>query len=154
MEVNAEGEYSWAWTWLTAAADEAEWADKYSRIVRQWNALVPLFNATVVKRNVGRPLLASEAQVIEVRMRRKRGESLRGIADEMNLSFTTVRTIVDQKAGTDRTSIKYLSRINPERAAMRKYRAKRQQRAALPKRINALLQSGSKLLKEAKGLGR
>ena len=45
---------------------------------------------------------------------RNDGRSLRGIAEDLNLSLSTVRTIVDRKNGTDRTTLKHLQRVDPE----------------------------------------
>jgi hypothetical protein len=42
-------------------------------LIREWNKNVTLFNNAVVKRNVGRPLEASEAQIKTVRALRRRG---------------------------------------------------------------------------------
>src|SRR5262245_14092720 len=77
--------------------------DDYHAIVRDWNQFVPQYNAVVVprQRNVGRPLLASDAQVDEVLKLRKAGKSLRTIAEETSLGLRTVCTIVDKGAGTD-----------------------------------------------------
>jgi DNA invertase Pin-like site-specific DNA recombinase len=61
---------------------------------------------------VGRPIAASEAQQLEVRKLRKAGKSLRAIADELTLSLHTVVTITSKEAGTDRTTIKHLARID------------------------------------------
>jgi hypothetical protein len=100
----------------------AEWVknceayhDRYVELLKQWNKFVPEYNAAVLRRNVGRPLAASEAQVAQVRKLHKRGVSLRGIVDETSLGLRTVRTIVDQGDGRDRTTIKHLERIDPER---------------------------------------
>src|SRR5262245_16501706 len=141
--------------WTTSAWDERtlQIRSDYHAIVRDWNRFVPEYNATVVPRhrNVGRPLAASDAQVDEVRKLRKQGMSLRDIAEETSLGLRTVCTIVDKGAGADRTSVKYLQRIDPDRAAI--LRDKRMARSikALPRQINATLKAGDELLKEAKG---
>ena len=100
MRLNDEDE--WEWDHILLWGDE--WRDKYLALLRKWNAAVGDFNNRVAPRNVGRPLAASDAQVTEVRKLHKRGMSLRGIADETSLSLATVRTIVGQKNGTDRTT--------------------------------------------------
>ena len=82
----------------------------------------------------------------------KAGGSLRGIAEDTSLGFATVRTIVSQKNGTDRTTVKHLERIDPDRAAAARWRARKRTRDALPKRINETLTKGRELVKEAKGL--
>jgi hypothetical protein len=76
--------------------------------------------------------------------------SLREIAEETNLGLQTVRTILDQHQRKDRTTTKYLERINPDRAAMKQWKAKKRMRDALPKRIHTLRQAGDELRKEAK----
>jgi hypothetical protein len=121
-------------------------------LLRQWNAAVSDFNAVVRRRNVGRPLAASEAQVVEVHKLRKAGRSLRGIAEDLSLGFPTVRTIIEQGDGRDRTTIKHLERIDPDRAAAVRWRARKRTRDGLPKRIDETLTKGRELGKEAKGL--
>jgi hypothetical protein len=64
----------------------------------------------------------------------KAGGSLRGIAEDTSLGLATVRTIVSQKNGTDRTTVKHLERIDPDRAAAARWRARKRTRDALPKR--------------------
>jgi hypothetical protein len=147
MVPNEEG----VWEWQHAFAQGREWYEKYKLLLREWNQFVPQYNAAVRKRNVGRPLAASDAQCANVRRLHKAGKSLRHIADETNLGVATVRTIVGQANGTDRSTIKHLSRIDPERARARAWQAKLQQRNALPKRIHELQKSGAKLRKEVKG---
>jgi hypothetical protein len=143
------------WTWKESFVDGGEWAIKYSTIVRDWNKNVAEFNAVIRPRNVGRPLAASEAQIAQVRKLRKAGSSLRGIVDETGLTLATVRTIAGSDTGTDRTSIKHLSRIDPERARVKVWLAKKRLRDGLPKRLHDLRKRGDKLIKEAKGgLGR
>jgi hypothetical protein len=76
----------------------------------------------------------------------------RDIADETSLSLRTVRTIIDQADGADRTALKHLKRIDPDRARERQWRAKSQSRKALPKRIAAWEKTAAELRKEVKGL--
>lgn len=80
----------------------------------------------------------------------KAGTSLRDIAEETSLGFQTVRTIVDQGAGHDRTTVKHLERIDPGR--LREAPWRKRMRAALPKRITETLAEGRELVKRAKGL--
>jgi hypothetical protein len=141
-----------AWKWSTAFVEGHEWFKKYDALVTKWNRFVPEWNAMVRPRNVGRPLAASEAQVAEVLKLHKTGGSLRGIAEDTSLGLATVRTIVSQKNGTDRTTVKHLERIDPDRAASARWRARKRTRDALPKRINETLAKGRELVKEAKGL--
>jgi hypothetical protein len=148
MEQNDKDE----WVWKASFTEGDEWFAKHQAIVRNWNAFVPRYNAVVQPRNVGRPLAASDAQVVQVRALRKRGMSLRNIAEETNLGLPTVRTIVGRVDGTDRTTLKHLKRIDPDRAAQRQWQAKSQSRKALPKRIAAWEKMRDELRKEAKGL--
>jgi hypothetical protein len=140
------------WMWKPSFVEGDEWFEKYAALLKDWNRLVPEFNAAILKRNVGRPLAASDAQRADVLRRRKRGESLRAIADEMSLGLQTVRTIIDQGAGVDRTTHKHLERIDPDRARQRAWRAKSQSRKALPKKIAAWEKTADELRQEAKGL--
>jgi hypothetical protein len=141
-----------AWKWSDAFVGGQEWFEKYQVLLRKWNQFVPEWNAHVRPRNVGRPLAASEAQVAEVLKLHKAGGSLRGIAEDTSLGLATVRTIVAQRDGTDRTTVKHLQRIDPDRAAAARWRARKRTRDALPKRINETLAKGRELVKEAKGL--
>jgi hypothetical protein len=145
---------SGGWQWSSDFAQGGEWFDKYQSLVRKWNRLVPDYNATIRPRNVGRPLAASEAQCAEVLKLHKAGRSLRGIVDDTSLTLATVRTIVAQRKGIDRTSIKYMQRIDPDRARMKVWLAKKRSRDHLPKQINELRKTGDELLKEAKGFER
>jgi hypothetical protein len=147
MVPNEEG----LWEWQQAFVQGREWFEKHQSLLKEWNRFVPEYNAAVRKRNVGRPLAASAAQCANVRRLHKAGSSLRHIADETNLGLATVRTIVGQANGTDRTTVKHLSRIDPDRARARAWQSKLQQRNALPKRIHELQKNGAKLRKEVKG---
>jgi hypothetical protein len=133
------------WTWGPAIAEGREWLEKYVALVRKWNAAVTDFNELLRPRNFGRPLAASEAQCEQVRKLRKRGVSLRGIAEETNLGLQTVR-IIDGGNGVDRTTLKYFERIAPDRVAERRWEARRRTRDALPKRINKTLADGRELV--------
>jgi hypothetical protein len=126
--------------------------DKYVALLRDWNRFVGQYNAIVQPRNVGRPLAASDAQVAQVLKLRQRGLSLRGIADETNLGLPTVRTIVDRRDGRDRTTVKHLARIDPDRKLEASWQARRRTRKSLPKRIDETLAKGRELIKAAKGL--
>jgi hypothetical protein len=110
---------------------------------------VTLFNNTVRPRNVGRPLLASEVQSQVLKLH-KVGRSLRGIAEDTNLGFQTVRTIVEQGERRDRTTVKHLQRIDPDR--LREPAWRERTRKALPKRVTEALAKGRELVKEARGL--
>jgi DNA invertase Pin-like site-specific DNA recombinase len=50
-------------------------------------------------RPIGRPFAASEKQRVDVRNRRKAGESLRAIAHATNLSVRSVRTVIEKRTG-------------------------------------------------------
>jgi len=82
----------------------------------------------------------------------KDGLSLRAIADETNLSFRTVRTIIAKSNGTDRATMRRLERIAPDKFAEAKERSSKRTRDALPRRIKAFVGDGRDMLKEAKGL--
>ncbi len=82
------------------------------------------------------------------------GLSLRGIAEETSLGVNTVRTIVDKRAGTDRTTRKHRARIEPDRQAMAAAKRQRPTADALPRRAQRVVEDGAKLIKEARGLGR
>jgi hypothetical protein len=125
----------------------------HAALVRKWNAAVDDFNSAVRQpRNVGRPLAASDAQCATVLKLRKTGTSLRDIAAETSLGLWTVRTIIDKRAGTDRTSRKYFERITPDRKEVAAWQARKRTRDSLPKRINATLKEGRDLVREARGL--
>jgi hypothetical protein len=131
-----------------------EYQQRYRDLLRDWNQFVPDYNAAVRRRNVGRPLAASEAQVATVLKLHKGDMSLRDIAEETSLGLQTVRTIVAQSSGNDRTMVGRLERIDPNRREVLAWRARKRTRDALPKRINETLAKGDELVKEAKGLGR
>jgi hypothetical protein len=147
MVLNDEG----MWTWDPKYTNGLEWVEKYQALVDKWNKFVGEYNSTVRKRNVGRPLAASDAQCETVRKLHKAGTSLRDIAEETNLGLNTVRTIIGRVNGTDRTTVKHLTKIDPERTKAKSWKSKLQQRNELPKRIHELQKDGAKLLKEAKG---
>jgi hypothetical protein len=126
--------------------------DKYRALLKDWNKLVPEYNATVLKRNVGRPLRASDEQIKAVRKLRKQGMSLRAIADEIKLGLQTVCTILNRDDGVDRTTMKHLQRVAPDMAAERQWLIKQRMREALPKRIAATEKANAELRHEAKGL--
>jgi hypothetical protein len=140
------------WEWGPFIDHHNELVDKHNALVRDWNRFVPDYNAAVRRRNVGRPLAASEAQIETVLKLHKAGTSLRDIAKDTSLGLRTVRTIIDKRDGIDRTTVKYLERIAPDRAAAARWRARKRTRDGLPKRINETLAKGRELVKEAKGL--
>jgi hypothetical protein len=147
LTLNDKGEWSWA-SWVeTFDALHSE----HEALVREWNAAVADFNSVIRPRKIGRPLAASEAQRVQVLKLHKGGTSLRGIAEETGLGVRTVRTIIDQGDGGDRTTVKYLERIHPDRKRETPWRARKRARDGLPKHINATLEKGRKLVKEAKG---
>jgi hypothetical protein len=78
--------------------------------------------------------------------------SLRAIAEETSLTLRTVRTIIGRAQGTDRTTMKHLARIDPDRARAASWKARKRTRDALPKQINESLKTGRELIKAAKGL--
>ena len=127
--------------------------EKHEDLVKRWNRLVTRYNATVNDRDPGRPLAASDAQVLMVRKLRRKKLSLRAIADETSLGLQTVRTILGRDGLCDRTSIKRMERIDPMRMEIAGHKARKRTRDALPKRINETLKDGADLIKAAKGLG-
>jgi hypothetical protein len=144
-----------AWTWEPFWDEHHKTIDDYNDLVRDWNKYLPLINGCARPR--GRPLAASEAQVAEVKRLRKSGRSLRGIVDDTNLGLNTVRTIVGMINGTDRTTVKHrqrLGRIELDRTRLARQRRQKRTGDVLPRRAQRLVETGQKLIKEAKGLGR
>jgi Helix-turn-helix domain of resolvase len=150
MHLNPDG----VWEWRASFAEGHEWFGKYAALAKQWNQIVPEYNAVVAprRRNVGRPLAASAAQRQTVLKLRKAGQSLRAIAEETSLGLNTVRTIVDQRDQRDRTAIKHMERIRRDMGEERTWLSRKRTRDGLPRRINALQQESTELQKEAKGL--
>ena len=146
MTLNDDGE----WTIPATAWDELDELHKlYEKLRLEWNRFVPDYNGIVAPRNVGRPLAASEAQVAAVLKLRKSGRSLRDIADETSLGLGTVRTIVEKGNGTDRSTMRRLQRIAPDRFREARLRRQKRSRDALPKRLAETLKRGAEVLKEA-----
>jgi hypothetical protein len=129
-----------------------EWHDRYVDLVRKWNRNVADFNAMVRRRNVGRPLAASDAQRRTVLTLHKADGSLRGIAEETSLGLNTVRTIVAQRDRRDRTSVKYLERVHRDMGEERTWQRQQRTRRGLLGRLDAIQRKGAELHKEAKGL--
>jgi hypothetical protein len=98
---------------------------------------------------VGRPLAASEVQQAAILKRHKAGKSLRWIAEELTLSLRTVRTVIDQHDGTDRTHGKRRVNLGLE-PKLKDWRVASRER--MPKRLTEHFEKGRKLLREAKGL--
>jgi hypothetical protein len=145
---------SGGWTWEPFWNEWQQTIDNHSKLVRQWNSNVPLINRAInAIGNVGRPLAASEAQCATVLKLHKGGRSLRWIAEETSLSFSTVRTIVGKANGTDRTTKLHRARIDIS-GQMASWKRRRRTGDALPRRAQAVVEEGHKLIKEAKGLGR
>lgn len=117
---------------------------------------MPRYNAQVDPRPIGRPHAASAAQVTDVERRRRAGQSLRKIALASGFTFSTVRTIVQKKAGSDRSTKANgkLSKLEFDWLGAAEYRRKKKMQDALPKQISELQESGAALVKAAKGLGK
>ena len=157
---------SWVEALRCERADDGTWSlgpwweahkervEKHKALVREWNQYVEEFNRGGIKRPVGRPLQASEAQCSDVLKMRKRGASLRDIADETSLGLPTVRTIVGKKAGTDRTSSRNLKRIEIDRLKAAAWKRTVRTIDDMPRRAHQLVKNRRALLTEAKGLGR
>ena len=141
-------------TWKPFWQEHNQLIDDYNDLVRRWNKYLPVINRE--PRNVGRPLAASEAQVVQVQKLRKAGRSLRGIAEDTSLSVDTVRTIVGKMNGNDRTTTKHRQRLEriDERQRLVKWKRQRRTGDALPRRVQRVVEEGRALVKEAKGLGR
>jgi hypothetical protein len=149
MKLRADG--VWVWNETVVAGDK--WHDRYVDLLHKWNRNVADFNATMVRRrNVGRPLAASDSQRQTVIKLRTAGKSLRAIAKQTSLGLTTVRTILDQCDRRDRASLKPLERIGQDTAEERTWQSQKRTRRGLPRRINALRRQGDELHNEAKGL--
>jgi len=141
-------------TWKPFWQEHNQLIDDYNDLVRRWNKYLPVINRE--PRNVGRPLAASEAQVVQVQKLRKAGRSLRGIAEDTSLSVDTVRTIVGKMNGNDRTTTKHRQRLEriDERQRLAKWKRQRRTGDAPPRRVQRVVEGGRALVKEAKGLGR
>jgi hypothetical protein len=150
MVQNADGIWQWdefVERWKATRRD-------YDKILRDWNRFVPDYNSVVVprQRNVGRPIAASDVQQEEVCKLRKQGHSLRSIAEATSLGLRTVITILGKANGTDRTSVRHLARIDPDRAAALRFKTQVRTIDSIPKSVNALLKNATELRKRAKGL--
>jgi hypothetical protein len=140
MELDDDGKWSLGSWWDR----HSDLVDRYNALVRRWNRPVPL----VDERDVGRLLKADEEEVAAVERMHKEGMSLRAIAEEMELGVNTVRTVVGRINRSDRTTKKRC----PRELAHQK--SQKRTAAALPKRMQAAIETGTELVKEAKGLGR
>jgi transposase len=78
---------------------------------------------------------------------------LREIAKEMTLGLNTVRTIVGQAEGTDRTSRRHRGGIEIDRQQIAQWKRQRRTGDFLPRRAQKATENSYKLVKEAKGLG-
>jgi hypothetical protein len=138
--------------WPNVYRQYNELVDSYDALRREWNRLVPKYNAAIEPRGLGRPLAASEAQQRKVLAMRKAGESLRAIVSGTGLTLRTVRTIIGKADGTDRTTKRTneIRRLELNRNRMAAYRARKRTRDALPKRITDLLARGKSLVKRAR----
>jgi hypothetical protein len=141
------------WTWEPWINDQLELFAKYNRLVDSYNELLAFTRARVTPQPMGRPLAASNDQRQRILNHRKAGRSLRWIAEDMNLGLRTVRTVIDKKAGVDRTTLSRWQRISQDRREVRDRRRQARDIEALPKRISASLERNAELIKEAKGVG-
>ena len=118
--------------WSAAPWWKAHWEllDRYNKLARLWNKYpLPLINRQ--PRNVRlKPLAASDAQVIQVQRMRKQGTSLKlRSRTKPALRLQTRRTIIGQeRLHTDRTSIKHLAKIDPDRAQQARWKARKAHR--------------------------
>jgi hypothetical protein len=122
--------------------------NKYNELARKWNRYIGSFK---MPRAVGRPLRASEAQRAQVRKLRKVGHTVREIANETNLSFQTIRTILGHKGVVGRTDKKNnkLPKIELDYHRMNSWQARNRTDDA---HINAVLKDSKKLLKDGQNL--
>jgi hypothetical protein len=148
MVIGDDGRYHWP----GLHAEAASYIDAHRALVKQWNRMVPKYNAAIAPRELGRPLAASEAQQRKVLAMRKAGKSLRAIVTVTGLGLRTVRTIIGKADGTDRTARRTneLRKLELHAARMATYRARKRTRDALPKRITDLLARGKSLVKRAR----
>ena len=141
-----------------AIKDRKEYADRYEALLAKWNAFVPEYNEVVAqkKRNFGRPPAASNAQAARVLDLHKADQSLRSIAEDINIGVRSVRTIIDKKDGVDRATQARLERIAPDRITTTKQRALQRKLAGIPQRLKRLLKDMDRLTadldKRAKGM--
>jgi hypothetical protein len=82
------------------------------------------------------------SRIPSIRKLRKASMSLRAIAQETSLALHTVRTILGKAEGADRTTMKHLARIDPDRARAACWKSRKRTRDALPKQINESLKTG------------
>jgi hypothetical protein len=75
MEMTDDG-----WTWKPFLDQHNRLCDDYNELVKKWNRYVPFINSTT-RRDVGRPLEASSAQVMDVIALRVDGKSLSEIVE-------------------------------------------------------------------------
>jgi septation ring formation regulator EzrA len=143
--------FFWVEAIKDAEASRKEYADRYEALLAKWNAFVPEYNEVVAqkKRNFGRPPAASNAQAA-------RDQSLRSIAEDINIGVRTLRTIIDKKDGVDRATQARLERIAPDRITTTKQRALQRKLAGIPQRLKRLLKDMDRLTadldKRAKGV--
>jgi chromosome segregation ATPase len=90
---------TWRWEANHLISENLKLANKNLELANEnyklWCRFVP--------RDIGRPLAASEAQVVQVLKLRKEGTPLRLIVDETGLGLQTVRTIIGRESRSDRT---------------------------------------------------
>ena len=143
--------FFWVEAIKDAEASRKEYADRYEALLAKWNAFVPEYNEVVAqkKRNFGRPPAASNAQAA-------RDQSLRSIAEDINIGVRSVRTIIDKKDGVDRATQARLERIAPDRITTTKQRASQRKLTGIPQRLKRLLKDMDRLTadldKRAKGM--
>jgi TolA-binding protein len=169
MEMVEDGAWTWKpfWDVYQSLIDEhSKVVRDYNALVREWNSYLPVINGASEKQRkpVGRPLSAEDREVAQVQKLHKEGRSLRGIAEDTELSFSTVRSIVEKIDGKDRGTKRRWQRLHPEEKWREREYApiavdrqktlsrKWQRRAgnALPKQAQRVIEEGRELMKEAK----
>jgi septation ring formation regulator EzrA len=150
--------FFWVEAIKDAEASRKENADRYEARWRSGTRLSPEYNEVVAqkKRNFGRPPAASNAQAARVLDLHKADQSLRSIAEDINIGVRSVRTIIDKKDGVDRATQARLERIAPDRITTTKQRALQRKLAGIPQRLKRLLKDMDRLTadldKRAKGM--
>jgi hypothetical protein len=122
--------------------------NEYNKLVRKWNRYI---GSIKTRQAIGRPLRANEAQQARVRKLRKVGHTVREIANETNLSFQTIRTILSHKGGVGRTDEKNnkLGKIELDYHRMNSWRDRHRMDDV---QINAVLKDSKNLLKDGENL--
>jgi hypothetical protein len=124
--------------------------DKAREIGEQFIKLMRAYNVYAGPRQpIGRPIAASEAQEKEVIRLRKKGISLREIAERTNLGLKTVRTIIAHAERTDTGTLRRAAilRVKVDRQPLVRLEARRKTRDIVRKQLVELNEQAKELLK-------